>query len=145
MAGAFRHVLSDEDSEFDKQLLRIERAMAPTVAVKPVTIAPTNVGSVAIIVPVAEKFSCVCDGEVIGTSKHKDYWEYHYARGDLKAAQTHNIGKFVRLLADGSIECVASAKHLKERGVKGSMISPSMLSANELALLTEAFSLSAQS
>lgn len=137
LPGAFRHVLSDEDSEFDKQLLRAERASPPTVEPVVTAAVPTK-GSLAIIVPNAGKFSCVFNGKVIGTSKHKDYWEYHYARGDLKSAQDCPIGKFVRVTSVGAVECVASAQHLKERGVKGSMLPPSILSTDELIMLAEA-------
>lgn len=137
LPGAYRHILSDEDSEFDKQLLRLERASAPTVEPIAVAVPPTS-GSLAIVVPVAEKFSCVYNGKVIGTSKHKDYWEYHYARGDLRSAQGCAIGMFVRVSETGAVESVASAQHLKEHGVKGSMLPTSVLTQAELAMLTEA-------
>lgn len=139
MPGAYRHVLSDEDSEFDKQLLREERTTLPNVKPEIVAAAPIA-GALAIIVPAAEKFSCVLNGKVIGTSKHKDYWEYHYARGDLKNAQSYGIGKFVRVTTAGAVECIASAHHLKEHGVKGSMLPTSILSTAELSMLAEALS-----
>lgn len=145
LPGAYRHVLSDEDSEFDKQLLRLERATSPTATVKPVVAAvPPTTGLLAVIVPSAGKFSCVYDGKVLGTSKHKDYWEYHYARGDLRCAQGRAISKFVRVTDAGIVESVASAQHLKERGLKGAMLPTSTLSQPEHAVLASALAVVAE-
>ena len=32
----------------------------------------------AVTVPFLEKFACVVAGNIIGISRHSDYWEYHY-------------------------------------------------------------------
>lgn len=135
LPGAYRHILSDEDSEFDKQLLRLE----PTIDQldeQPKSIAIAN-GALAIIAPAAGKYSCICNGKVIGTSKHKDYWEYHHARGDLRASQEHPISLFVRISQAGNVEAISSAQYIKLHGIKGSMLPIDTLTQAELAIITE--------
>jgi hypothetical protein len=106
LPNAYRHVLSDEDSEFDKHILSLneeldEQPVAPQ--------APTD-GKLAIVIPTQnEKYICVFEGKVIGTSKHQDYWEYHYSRGDLRNAANLKIGKFVRVTLTGDVERIFSA------------------------------------
>lgn len=40
-------------------------------------------------------FTCVVDGVTVGTSKHRDYFEFHKRRGDIVSLNKLNIGKFV--------------------------------------------------
>jgi hypothetical protein len=48
-------------------------------------------------------FMCVVDGITIGTSKHKDYFEFHKRRGDIVRLNDLEISKFIYVGADGNI------------------------------------------
>jgi hypothetical protein len=48
----------------------------------------------AVVVPEGIKFACFINDVKIGISKFQDYFEYHYARRDLKALNGFNISKF---------------------------------------------------
>jgi hypothetical protein len=43
----------------------------------------------------AEMFTCVVDGITIGSSKHKDYFEFHKRRGDIVRLAKLPISKFI--------------------------------------------------
>lgn len=131
--GVTRHVLSDEDSEFDKQILREEEQEAP----RPPPQVDVN-GLLAIVIPTDGKFVCVYDGKVIGSSKHKDYWEYHWARGDLRSAQQYRISKFVRVTDAGAVESVSSAMTLRKDGVKHAFLPTADVTTAELEMISEA-------
>lgn len=70
----------------------------------------------AVVIPDDGMFACIIDNARIGTSKHKDYFEYHFRRGDIKALAQHKIGEFVYMGADGSVESVVDATKAKKRG-----------------------------
>jgi hypothetical protein len=49
-----------------------------------------------------DKYVCTINGEPIGESKHKDYFEFHYRRGDITGLMKHDIGGFQYLNDDGT-------------------------------------------
>jgi hypothetical protein len=51
----------------------------------------------AITVPFLEKFVCVVAGNIIGLSRHPDYFEYHYRLRDLKKIRIEGLTKFIRV------------------------------------------------
>lgn len=77
----------------------------------------------AVIVPTSDKFTCVLDGQVIGTSKHPDYWEYHVARGDASPSYQSTVTRFIRLSPGGSAVSVIDAVKLRESGRKSAELS----------------------
>ena len=135
LPNAIRHVLSDEDSEEDKRLLMLEQKLEQ-VATAPTSIrqvlAKTNSTTVAVIIPTGDKYTCIFGAESFGVSKHADYWEYHYAKGDLRKAANADISKFVHVNADGFIETITSAKLLLSAGIKGAKLSADALLPAEL-------------
>lgn len=134
--GVIRHVLSDEDSEFDKQILREE----DQEVVRPPPQVDVN-GQLAVIIPTADKFVCVYDGKIVGSSKHKDYWEYHWARGDLRSSQQYRISKFVRITEAGSVESVSSAMTLRKEGVKHAFLPTTDITSLEQDTIKAAISI----
>lgn len=135
LPGAYRHVLSDEDSEFDKQILReAEEQDEPQVALPQVDVN----GLLAVVVPTDGKYVCVYNGKVIGSSKHKDYWEYHWARGDLRSAQQYRISKFARVSPVGVVESLSSALALRKQGTKYAFLPVTDLALGEQAMINEA-------
>ena len=56
------------------------------------------------------KFSCKLDGKHLGSSKHFDYFEYHYRRNDIVSLCALNIDEFVYLNDDGSVKEVKATK-----------------------------------
>lgn len=139
--GAYRHVLSDEDSEHDKQLMRLEKKLE-RVESAPVTVRQVPVrtgdGKLAIIVPTGDKFTCVIDKQVFGVSKYPDYWEHHYAKGDLRKASDVNILKFVRVTELGVVDSLSSAELLRTVGQKGAKLNAITLQPSELTVIQEA-------
>lgn len=57
----------------------------------------------AVTTDLPPSFMCVVDGITIGTSKHKDYFEFHKRRGDIVRLNDLDIGKFIYVGADGNI------------------------------------------
>ena len=51
----------------------------------------------------APSFMCVVDGITVGTSKHKDYFEFHKRRGDIVRLNELEISKFIYVGPDGNI------------------------------------------
>lgn len=61
----------------------------------PITLGVLNM--LAITVPFLEKFVCVVAGNIIGLSRHPDYFEYHYRLRDLKKIRIEGLTKFIRV------------------------------------------------
>jgi hypothetical protein len=57
------------------------------------------------------KFSCKLNGKHLGSSKHFDYFEYHYHRNDITSLCALIIDEFVYLNEDGSVKEVKPTKH----------------------------------
>jgi hypothetical protein len=62
-------------------------------------------GKIAVVkaAPNGASFTCVVDGITIGTSKHKDYFEFHKRRGDIARLNSLDIGKFIYVDNAGTI------------------------------------------
>lgn len=140
LPNAYRHVLKDEDSEFDKQyvlLSKADKVDAPSATISaPIVVTD---GCLAIVMPAADgKFACVLNEKLIGTSKHQDYWEYHYARGDLRNAADFKIGKFVRVSSTGAVDAVYAAA----KGRKCTVLPPTVLSPTDHAEIAAALEVS---
>lgn len=56
------------------------------------------------------KFSCKLDGKHLGSSKHFDYFEYHYRRNDIASLCALTIEEFVYLNDDETIKEVKPTK-----------------------------------
>jgi hypothetical protein len=95
----------------------------------------------AVTVPVAGKYSCVVAGKVIGTSKHKDYWEYHYRLGDLRSLRGASLSKFVRVDERHEVESVLSAEGLRDKAVRDAVLPKDALTSEELAEVSGAVQL----
>lgn len=67
---------------------------APTTAANP-TALPSGKIAVVKASPDGASFTCVVDGITVGTSKHKDYFEFHKRRGDIVRLNDLDISKFV--------------------------------------------------
>jgi hypothetical protein len=70
-------------------------AIAQDTAASDAMVTTQPSGKIAIVKQQADKFTCVVDGITIGTSKHKDYFEFHKRRGDIVSLKNIDIGKFV--------------------------------------------------
>lgn len=139
LPGAYRHYLSDEEPEVAK---RINKKPEPPTANEPYV---GLTGMMAVIIPTADKYTCLFNGKVLGTSKHKDYWEYHYAKGDLKSIKESSVKKFVRLNDSGDIVCLSCAEKLKTAGQRAAVLKEFNLSDDELSEIAQAFSFLKQS
>jgi hypothetical protein len=127
LPGAYRHVLRDDDSEDDKAILKEDK---PKESAQP-DVPPELISeSIAVIIPYNGKYACILGGQVIGTSKHKDYWEYHYGRGDLRSEALRQVAKFIRVDTHGSIESSVCSQRLKEQA---------QVTGDELALAVALF------
>ena len=133
LPGAIRHVLSDEDSEEDKRMLRLERKLElAATSPPPVTRqVPAKLAGdkLAVIVPWMGKYACLVDGEVFGTSKHPDYWEHHLAKGDLRKAASFSIAKFAHVDLAGVVESLVSAELLLKNGPKNASVDKTLTEA----------------
>jgi predicted RNA-binding Zn-ribbon protein involved in translation (DUF1610 family) len=58
------------------------------------------------------KYSCTIDGKDFGSSVYKDYFEFHYRRGDRANLAKLNISNFVHIEADGSKVNVAATRRI---------------------------------
>jgi hypothetical protein len=68
------------------------------------TFAPTA----AIVQPEAStgKYVCFYNGQNLGSSKHFDYFEFHYKRNDLANLCALEITEFVYLNPDSTVKCI---------------------------------------
>ena len=72
----------------------------------------------AITVPFLEKFACVVGGKIIGLSRHRDYFEYHFRLRDLKKIRIEGLTKFIRVNGQGQVESIILAEALLTKGAK---------------------------
>lgn len=82
----------------------------------PATVSQVNAAINAIVSPAGDKFVCVVNNKVIGTSRYPDYFQFHNNRGDLKALANVSIGKFIYLNGIGKIDHIEEAKKVKSDG-----------------------------
>jgi hypothetical protein len=80
--------------------------------------------------PVSGKYACTLANVRLGLSKHKDYFEFHYRRGDLPSLNEKYISEFVYLNPDSSVELIVVAKQPK--GQAKTVIAPIALEATQL-------------
>ncbi len=95
----------------------------------------------AVTVPFHEKFVCVIAGKVIGTSKHPDYFEYHYRLRNLKSVCAAEMTKFVRIDDKGQIVSILLAEALRSKDIKVATLPADSLTDDELALVLNAYRL----
>jgi hypothetical protein len=55
------------------------------------------------------KFICTINGQSIGASKHEDYFEYHYKRGDIARLNSFIIDQFAYMNDDGTVKATKDA------------------------------------
>jgi hypothetical protein len=58
----------------------------------------------------AGNFICTVDGTVIGSSRYRDYFEFHYRRADIVKLMAHGIDQFAYMAEDGTVEKLVEAK-----------------------------------
>ena len=56
------------------------------------------------------KFICTVDGTVIGSSRYRDYFEFHYKRADINKLMALNIDQFAYMDDNGAVEKLVEAK-----------------------------------
>lgn len=96
--------------------------------------------TLAIIVPVADKFVSVINGAVFNTSKHIDYLEHHAKLGDVKRLNTLGVTLFVHTDIAGAVtECIEAENLSKGRSYKTAERYMAQLDEVELTLIAEAF------
>lgn len=95
----------------------------------------------AITVPLNGKFSCVVAGKVIGTSKHPDYFEYHYRLQDVKKVCIDGLTKFVRVDAQGQVQGILLTEALLAKDAKAAAQPNDSLSDDEIAVVRDAIAL----
>ena len=65
------------------------------------------------------KFVCTVNGTSIGASKHEDYFEYHYRRGDIARLNNLQIDQFAYMNEDGSVKEIKEAKRAAPKDQPG--------------------------
>jgi hypothetical protein len=95
----------------------------------------------AITVPLNGKFSCVVAGKVIGTSKHPDYFEYHYRLQDVKKVCINGLTKFVRVDDQGQVQSILLAEALLAKDAKAAAQPNDSLNDDEIAVVRDAIAL----
>lgn len=95
----------------------------------------------AVTVPLHGKFVCVIAGKVIGTSKHPDYFEYHYRLRNLKSVCAAELTKFVRIDDKGQIVSTLLAEALRSKDIKVAALPSDSLTDDELTVVLNAYRL----
>ena len=98
----------------------------------------------AITVPLNGKFSCVVAGKVIGTSKHPDYFEYHYRLQDVKKVCIDGLTKFVRVDDQGQVQSILLTEALLAKDAKAAAQPNDSLNDDEIAVVRDAIALVAR-
>jgi hypothetical protein len=95
----------------------------------------------AISIPFLEKYACVVANQIIGLSRHPDYFEYHYRLRDLKKIRIEGLTKFVQVDGQGQVKSVLLAEALRAKDTKAAVLPTDSLSDEEMAVVFSAIEL----